>query len=435
MTIPTGFPATTTSATPTNQPVTTPDPGARTVAPTTAPSDRLVVDSSGNQIGRTFGGGTGSSTRNVIPLLLLLPLLGMAARRNNPQPLPVPMAPQGFWTQNVPLSNMYLGSSIGYGNFGGKGAISSGGSSGGYGKKVNTYGNGNVFNPTIPNVNQQFTSHVVSPNLHTQQQLFNTVMGNRNVFSSGTGGLSGAGTYVTNPVVWNNGGVSINHGLQNHAIFTRSTNTGYAPKPSNEYATPNTGFPLPSGQADYGSQHTGAYGPVQFPKPQPPIFQQPRTSWPNNNGINNNNFNPINFNPNPVNLNPVTNVGRGQVFPPNPPILQATLPSVVPPQTQRLTGSVRISRPQAPIDSAARFQINGPQRRFETETPFNSNVNSLLGNGNQGNGINQRNKWVGQNNNMGLNWNSPSSGSLQVNDWYQLLMSEEPGSRHNLRLV
>lgn len=367
-------------------------------------------------------------------MLSLLPLLGMAALRNNPQPLPIPpVVPRGYLAQNVPLSNMYLGTSFGYGSFGGNGLESYGsgyGKSGSYGSKGISYGNtlstGKVYNPPY----QQVSGGVLSPNLNTQQQLLNTVIGNGHVISSGTGGLTGSGTFVTNPVIWNNGGVSINQGLQNHVIYPRSTvyqhqDTNYGPSGA---------FPLPAGPHNYDTTKKEPYGPVPFPNPPPPTtFQQTPASWPNSIGINrNNNFNNIN------NINPINTVGTGQRFP-NPSSLPAPTQKIVPLQNQPSSTNVRLPQPLAPVDSASRFQVMGPQQRFETETPLNTASTSFLSNGNQGNSINIRNSWNTRSNNIAGNLNTGNSlnrispGSLQVNDWYQLLMRNGPD--HTLRLV
>lgn len=283
---------------------------------------------------------------------------------------------------------MYLGTSFGFGNFGGNGF----GSFGGNYAKTSSYGSSS-YGSSGKTYNVLGTN-----NLQSQQQLLHTVVNNGNLLGNGVP------NFVSNPVVWNNAGVSINQGLPNHIIYPRSTGNGYQPH-NNGYGTPKS-IVLPSSSTGYNDV-PHSYGQPIFPNPKPQNFQQP-IPWPNSN-IPNTGINNVN------NINTFNGAGTGQRFP-VPTQLPAPAPRVFPPQNQPNNNNPARPKPLSPLESASRFQVSGPQVRVETSQPLNSGARLFPANGIQQNPLNSQ------------------TTSWQVHNWYQVLMSRSQPN-NGMRLV
>ncbi|XP_060555856.1 uncharacterized protein LOC132716571 [Ruditapes philippinarum] len=487
ITIPTGFPVTTTTSGPgtTNRPVTVITTGTTQVRPTSTPeSPRLVIGSSGNSIGgQTISNGNGGSSNNkyVFALLSLIPLLGAVSLHNSRalgpvQPPPVPPIASVTWARALPIYPLQIENNYGFGNFAaGSPAFSTTGTYGGkngkgtYGSKSSYHAGYSIYNAGLSatNLNSQGTNTGISNQLLASQQNRNMLTNNnintqwnqasnfnKNSFNNNNGFLNnGRGQFAQNPVVWNNG-VTVNNGITRH-VFPRSVNfqsgTSYQPTP-NQYSKPIGTIQKNShlSQNEYGTSHQSGYGQsnsiahpntrLQVPtnvnwqghqrihNVQNTRVGQGTRNWANNavNTANNNWQNSGDFNSgNNANIN---GAGTGQRLPVPETVtsrMRIMNPKVTPPSdnTFNLPG----------IESASRFQVNSPRNILETSQPIKNLVGSrstsngaVLQNG--GGKLNAIFTEAQNNNNSGAGKGRPR---FLVNEWYNMLLKrlQSEGSR------
>jgi hypothetical protein len=363
-------------------------------------------------------------------------------------PQVVPAAPVA-WASTLPIYPIPFADSVGFGNFqtGGIGTLQTNaytGNSGTYGNKMGTYGSKSYSNtysglqsPSLSSVNN-FQTALPAGNLvnsfsqgSLQNNLINTqfqqpLYYNENSLNFNNGGFNnagvlnnGGGQFVQNPVIWNTNSLGINNNLNSH-VFPRSASVlsgaSYNHNPA-DYSSPAL---LPSISNTYQSNYNTGYQPRESFIPQKTGVQNvnqwpsngPTPNWQNNIDSNANTF--WSNNGGSIMGSNINAVGEGQRLPFPQSVPQPTLnfqtPTTLQDNSFNLPG----------LESAARFQTNDPRERFGLVKP-QSNGNMIQNSGGSFTMLTSLNPVVD-------NVVSRGKGTMQVQDWYNMLMKRFPGA-------